>query len=215
VVEWLHDVHIENITAWTGSLGGALLHRLFLFLITLMALFLLLRHGAWLAEQALTSASRLFGHPGERLVRKIANATRATVNGTVITAIVKGAIIGIAYVLAGVPNALLVATLTIVLAMVPLGAWAALVIAALTLVGQGGTLLVAAELFGFGAAVLLVSENLIQPAVIGGAAQLPFLLVLIGIFGGLQSFGLLGLFVGPVIMAALLAVWRESIGTED
>ncbi|MGZ5703152.1 MAG: hypothetical protein ACXWIM_19985 [Burkholderiales bacterium] len=50
VVEWLHDVHIENITAWTGSLGGALLHRLFLFLITLMALFLVLRHRAWLAE---------------------------------------------------------------------------------------------------------------------------------------------------------------------
>ncbi|MGZ5703151.1 MAG: AI-2E family transporter [Burkholderiales bacterium] len=157
----------------------------------------------------------MFGHPGERLVRKIANATRATVNGTVITAIVKGAIIGIAYVLAGVPNALLFATLTIVLAMVPLGAWVALVIAALTLVGQGGTLLVAAGLFGFGAAVLLISENLIQPTVIGGAAQLPFLLVLIGIFGGVQSFGLLGLFVGPVIMAALLAVWRESIGTED
>ena len=66
-------------------------------------------------------------------------------------------------------------------------------------------------LFGFGAATLLIGENVIQPALIGGAARLPFLLVLIGILGGMQSFGLLGLFLGPVIMAALLTIWREWI----
>jgi len=215
LVEWLRGVNIENITAWTGALGGALLHRLFLFFITLTALFLLLRDGRWLADRALATADRLLGNPGERLVSKIADATRATVNGTVATAIVKGAVIGIAYFLTGVPHPLLFVVLTMALAMVPLGAWVALVTAALILILHGGTLLAAAGLFGFGAAVLLIGENFIQPALIGGAARLPFLLVLIGIFGGMQSFGMVGLFLGPVIMAALLTIWREWIGVGD
>jgi hypothetical protein len=93
--------------------------------------------------------------------------------------------------------------------------WVALVTAALILPLHGGTLLAAARLFGFGAAILLIGENFIQPALIGGAARLRFLLVLIGIFGEMQSFGMVGLFLGPVIMAALLTIWREWIGVGD
>ena len=215
LVEWLRGVNIENITAWTSTLGGALLHRLFLFLITLVALFLLFRDGTWLANSVLTTADRVLGNPGERLVSKIADATRATVNGTMVAAVVKGAAIGIAYLLTGVPHPLLFVVLTMALAMVPLGAWVVLITAALILVLSGGTLLMAAGLFGFGAAMLLIGDNLIQPALIGGTARLPFLLVLIGILGGMQSFGLIGLFLGPVIMAALLTIWREWIGVED
>jgi predicted PurR-regulated permease PerM len=215
LVEWLRGVNVENITAWTGTLGGALLHRLFLFLITLIALFLLLRDGSWLADRALATAERLLGNPAERLASKITDAIRATVNGTVAAAILKGAVIGIAYFLTGVPHPLLFVVLTVALAMVPLGAWLALSVAALTLALPGGTSLAAAGLFGFGAVTLLIGEYLIQPALIGGTARLPFLLVLIGIFGGMQSFGLVGLFLGPVIMAALLTVWREWIGVGD
>jgi len=178
-------------------------------------LFLLFRDGTWLADRAFATADRLLGDPGERLVSKIADATRATVNGTVATAIMKGAVIGIAYFVTGVPHPLLFVVLTTALAMVPFGAWVALVTAALILNAHGGTLLMAGGLLGFGAAILLIGENFIQPALIGGAARLPFLLVLIGIFGGMQSFGLIGLFLGPVIMAALLTVWREWIGVGE
>ena len=73
----------------------------------------------------------------------------------------------------------------------------------------------AADLASFGTAVLLIGENVILPALIAGAAQMPFLLVLIGIIAGMQSFGLLGRFPGPVIMAALLTIWREWIGVGD
>jgi predicted PurR-regulated permease PerM len=213
--EWLRGVNTESITAWTSTLGGALLHRLFLFLITLIALFLVLRDGLWLADHALAIAGRTLGSPGERLVRKIADAIRATVNGTVAASIVKGAAIGIAYVLTGVPHPLLFAVLTMTLAMVPLGAWMALTTAELVLFTEGGTWLGTVGLAGFGAAVLLIVEHLIQPILIGGAARIPFLLVLIGIVGGMQSFGLLGLFLGPVIMAAHLTIWREWISAEN
>jgi predicted PurR-regulated permease PerM len=101
------------------------------------------------------------------------------------------------------------------LAMVPLGAWMALTTAVLMLLIEGGTWLGTAGLAGVGAVVLLIVEHLIQPILIGGAARIPFLLVLIGIVGGMQSFGLLGLFLGPVIMAAHLTIWREWISPEN
>jgi predicted PurR-regulated permease PerM len=215
MVEWLRGVNIESITAWTSALGGALLHRLFLFLVTLIALFLVFRDGAWLANRVLTTVDLLLGDPGERLARKIADAVRGIVNGTVAVAVAEGAIIGIAYLLAGLSQPLLFGVLTIAFAMVPFGAWIALTVAVMLLLLDGASLLVAAALFGFGAAVMLIADNIIQPALIGGATRLPFLLVLIGILGGLQSFGLVGLFLGPVIMAAVLAVWREWMGIGD
>ena len=56
---------------------------------------------------------------------------------------------------------------------------------------------------------MLIGDQFVWPALVGKSARLPFLLALIGILGGLQSFGLVGLFVGPVIMAAVLTIWRE------
>src|ERR1700692_3577889 len=211
LVDWLRGVDTENIKGWSSTLGGALLHRRALFAFTLVALFLVLRDGAWLADRALAAAGHLLGHPGQRLVRKIADAIRATVSGTVAAAIVKGAVIGVAYVLTGVPHPLLFTMLTMAMAMVPLGAWVGLAGAGLIRLVPAGAWWVGAGLAGFGAATLLIGENLIQPALIGGAARLPFLLVLIGIIGGMQSFGLLGLFLGPVIMAALLTIWRGMV----
>jgi predicted PurR-regulated permease PerM len=65
LVEWLRDMDPQSITARTSTLGGALLHRLFLFLVTLIALFLVFRDGTWLADHALTSTGRVLGNPGE------------------------------------------------------------------------------------------------------------------------------------------------------
>src|ERR1700689_606963 len=150
LVDWLRGVNTENITAWTSTLGGALLHRLVLFAFMLVTLFLVLRDGAWLADRALATAGHLLGHPGQLLVGKIAGAIRATVSGTVAAAIAKGAVIGVAYFLTGVPHTVLFTVLTMALAMVPLGAWAALAAAVSILLIHGGTW-VAAGLAGFGA----------------------------------------------------------------
>jgi predicted PurR-regulated permease PerM len=56
---------------------------------------------------------------------------------------------------------------------------------------------------------MLVGDNVVQPAAIGSAVKLPFILALIGAFGGLAALGLVGLFIGPVVMAALLLVLEE------
>ena len=137
------------------------------------------------------------------------NAVRGTVNGTVVVAIVEGLLIGIAYGLAGIPNPLLFMLLTTAFAMLPFGAWAAFTTASLVLLFGGGSIWAAIAVFGWGAAVMLIGDNFVWPTLVGGAARLPFLFALVGIFGGLEAFGLIGLFIGPVVMAALLTIWRE------
>jgi predicted PurR-regulated permease PerM len=213
--EWLGHVNIESITAWASALSGAVVQGLFHFAIMLLALFFFLRHGVKLADLLLIAAERLLGEPGMRLTLTVAASVRATVYGTAVAAVGKGIFIGIAYVICGVPHPLLFTTLTVALATVPLGAWIVLIVAALTLPAYGGSWVVSVVLLAIGAAVLMIGDNVVQPALIGEAAELPFLLVLIGILGGLQSFGLIGLFIGPVIMAAVLAVWREWVDSNE
>jgi predicted PurR-regulated permease PerM len=213
--QWLRGVNVESVTAWTRALGGEALHRLLLFLITLLALFFLYRDGGWLSERALATADRLLGDPGERLATKIVEAVRGTVNGTVVIAVVEGIIIGCGYWLIGAPDALLLALLTMAFAMLPLGAEIAVAIVSLLLLVQGFGVLPVLALFVFGMAVTIIGDNFVWPALVGRAARLPFLLALIGVLGGVQTFGLIGLFIGPVIMAVLLVVWREWIAPRD
>jgi predicted PurR-regulated permease PerM len=215
VREWLGHINIESITVWARVLSGAVLQGLFHFSIMLLALFFFLRHGVKLAALLLIAAERLFGEPGARLAPTIADSVRATVNGTAVAALGKGVFVGIAYVICGVPHSLLFAGLTVALAIVPLGAWIVLIVAALTVLAHDGSWFASVMLLAIGAAVLTIGDNVVLPALIGEAAELPFLLVLIGILGGLQSFGLIGLFLGPVVMAMVLAIWREWINSDD
>jgi predicted PurR-regulated permease PerM len=184
IVEWLGGINIHGITAWVSTLGGALLHRSFLFLISLVTLFFLFRDGGWLADRLLATIDRLLGDSGERLASRVADAIRGTANGTIAVAILKGLVIGGAYVLAGVPHLLLFMALTIIFAILPFGAWVVFTVAGLVLPFHGADLLVAASLFVSSATVMLIGDHFLQPALIGGAARLPFLLVLFGILGG-------------------------------
>ena len=212
VSSWLGNIDPAKVLSWVPTLGGQFLYQLLFWFVMLTALFVLFQGGAGLSDQILEAADRLFGEPGDRLASKLVVAVRDTVNGTVLVAVIEGTLIGIVYALAGVPHALLFALLTIAFAMLPFGAWVAFTTAALVLLLSGGSIWNAALVFGVGAIVMLVGDNVIWPALVRGTAQLPFLLAFVGIFGGLQVFGLLGLFVGPVIMVALLTVWREWLG---
>jgi predicted PurR-regulated permease PerM len=137
------------------------------------------------------------------------DAVRGTVIGTVVVAVAEGLLIGAGYALAGVPSRALFTLLTIAFAMVPFGAWAAFTAGALALLVSNGSLWAALGVFGWGAAVMLSGDHFVWPAVVGNAARLPFLWAVVGVFGGLQVFGLIGLFLGPIIMALLVTIWRE------
>ena len=97
------------------------------------------------------------------------------------------------------------------MALIPFGAplvWGSISVW-LLLQGQVGA---GVGLLLWGALAVSWIDNLVRPLVISGIAKIPFLLVLFGVLGGLAAFGLIGLFVGPVILAILLALWREWAG---
>ena len=71
------------------------------------------------------------------------------------------------------------------------------------------------ELFIWGAAVVSWVDNLVRPLVISSATRIPFLLVMFGVLGGVAAFGLIGLFLGPVVLAVLMAVWREWLEEQE
>ncbi|WP_063921339.1 AI-2E family transporter [Bradyrhizobium sp. DOA1] len=207
----LKSINADNASDLFRTLGGQLIHRLFMLFFSMLTLFVLLRHGRMIASRFLETSDRLFGEAGEGLVEKMVIATRGTVNGTVLVAAGEGLLIGVGYLIAGVPNAIVFTILTTAFAMIPFGAWLAFTAAALVLVSGGGSGFAAAGVFCWGAIIMFAGDHFVWPTLVGDSARLPFLLAFVGIFGGLAAFGLLGLFLGPVIMAALLTVWREWI----
>ncbi|MDB5699656.1 MAG: hypothetical protein JWN69_2460 [Alphaproteobacteria bacterium] len=196
------------LARWTGALAAQLASGAMFLFVTLLALFFILRDASQLADHAYRTARHFYGPFGETFVTRLADAVRGAVNGTVFVAIGEGTLIGIGYAVAGVPRAVLFTLATIAFAMLPFGAWAAFGVASLVLLAQGHAL-VALALFSFGAVVMLVGDNFVQPYLVGQSVELPFLWTFIATFGGLQTFGLVGLFIGPAVIAMLLFVWRE------
>ena len=209
----LGTISAGSILGWMRSIGGEIARDTSLFAITLVIMGTMLARGRAIDGHARTVAERMFGSFGVDFLAHTISAVRGTVNGTILVSVLEGTIIGIGYWVAGVPQPLLFATFTILLALIPFGAWAAFGLATLILLAQGH---VAAgiALFVFGTVVMAIGDNFIQPSVIGNAVELPFLFAMIGALGGLAELGLVGLFIGPVIMAALLVVAREWMGPE-
>jgi predicted PurR-regulated permease PerM len=201
------------VASWTGAIAAEFASRSMFFLVTLLAYFVMLRDGERLAANAVGTSRRFYGEFGERFMRRLGEAVRGAVNGTVLVAIGEGTLIGIGYWIAGVPRPVLFTLATIAFAMLPFGAWAAFGIASVVLLTQG-QVIAAIALFAFGATVMLIGDNLVQPALIGNSVELPFLWTFVATFGGLQTFGLVGLFVGPAVMAALFLVWKEWLGLD-
>jgi predicted PurR-regulated permease PerM len=208
----LQRVGQADLFAKSREFGAVLLHRVVLFGFTLLTLFFLFRDGERLTVQMRSASRRLFGPDGERIGEQIVASVHGTVDGLVLVGLGEGLLLGIAYAFAGVPHPSLFGLLTAIAAMIPFGAPLLFGLAALLLLAQGSTL-AAIVVFGFGMVVSFVADHFIRPVLIGGTTRLPFIWVLLGILGGIGAWGLLGLFVGPALMAALMLLWRE--GTAD
>ena len=197
-----------DLMAYSRELGAKIVHRVVLLGFTLVTLFFLFRDGEALVRQMRVASLHAFGPSGERVGRQIVASVHGTVDGLVFVGIGEGVLLGIAYAIAGVPHPSLFGAATGIAAMIPLATPVVFGIVALLLLAQGSfAAAVAIVVFGF--LVLFVADHLVRPVLIGGACKLPFLWVLLGILGGVESFGLLGLFLGPAVMAALILLWRE------
>lgn len=201
--------YASDVTRWfVAQLGnfGALFLQL---LLTIIASGVLYAYGEDAADWALRFGSRLGGERGAAAVRLSGQAIRSVARGVVVTAVVQALIGGIGLWIAGVPFAALLTALMFLLAIAQIGAVPVLVCAVIWLywsgaVGAGTFLLVVTVVAG-------ALDNILRPLLIKqGAAELPLLLIFVGVIGGLISFGLIGIFIGPLVLAVthtLLRAW--------
>lgn len=174
----------------------------------LFALFFVYQSGRSLVQQSRQLLVTLLGTRANSYLDAMAATTRGVVYGIVFTAILQGAVAGLGYWVAGVPAPTTLAAVTVLIALIPFGTplvWGA---AGLWLLFTGQTW-AGVGLLLWGALVVSWVDNIVRPIILAGAANIPFILALFGVLGGLAAFGLVGLFLGPVILAVALAVWRE------
>ena len=176
----------------------------------LMTLYFFYRDGISLIKQIRQALRNIIGNRIDGYIDSVGTTTRAVVYGIGLTALAQAILAGIGYYFSGAPSPILMTLITFVVALIPFGtpfAWGAV---SIWLLSQGQTVEgVGLALWG----ILVISwvDNLIRPIVISGATKIPFIIIFIGVLGGLTAFGFVGLFIGPVVLAIGLAVWREWI----
>jgi predicted PurR-regulated permease PerM len=173
----------------------------------------------WVSGDALAAAlrdilRRLGGETAGATLDVAAGAVRSVAYGVVGTAVIQAVIMAIGLAVAGVPGAVLLGFVTLLLALSQIGAPLIIVVwagAAFWLFGQGqpgwGAFMI------FWGLVVSVIDNFIKPLLIGAGVEMPLSLTILGVFGGFVAFGFLGLFIGPTMIAiafTLLEAWRGA-----
>ena len=190
------------------EIAGNAARNLVKFGIALITVFFLYLHGDGIVAQARRATDHLGGTRLWGYMAPVTQAVNAVLYGLILTALAQGLLAGLAYAVVGLPMPALLGAATALLALVPFGApliWAPaggfLVLQGEWVAGMGVLL--------WGLRVVSWIDNLIRPMVISAGTRIPFLLVFFGVIGGAMAFGLIGLFLGPIILSVLLTVWRE------
>lgn len=204
----LSGTDVRSLTEWGRIIGSQAVQRIITLLLALLIVFFMFRESDALLRQFNAVGNRLLGPPAQHLGNVAAAAVRGTVDGLLLIGIAEAVLLGIAYALAGVPHPALLGVLTGLLSAIPFASPLVFIGAAAWLLVQSGTI-AAVSVLAFGSFVVFVADHFVRPVLIGGAIRLPFVWVLLGILGGVENFGLLGLFLGPTLLAVLITLWRE------
>ncbi len=209
--EMVQVVSGSNIGAiYRGVLtaGALAFHLALTLLFVLVTLFVLYRDGEKIAAQIDRVGLRILPTRWERLSRVVPATISATVTGMTLIAIGEGVVLGTAYWLAGAPSPVTLGVITGFMALIPGGAPLSFTLVSIYLLATGHTV-PGIALFVWGTVELFTVDKTIRPVLVGGPVKLPFLPTLFGLVGGVKTMGLVGLFVGPVLMALLVTMWRE------
>jgi predicted PurR-regulated permease PerM len=204
---------IRWFAAEVGGFGALVLQ----FLLTVVFASLLYAKGEQAASWIRRFGRRLAGPRGEHSVQLAGQAVRGVALGVVVTALAQSILGGVGLAVAGVPFAAVLTAVMFMLAVAQIGPLLVLGPSVAWLYWSGST--------GWGTFLLLwtlvvgTMDNFLRPFLIKKGADLPLLLIFIGVVGGLIAFGLIGIFVGPVVLAVahtLLSAWvNEEIGEVD
>jgi predicted PurR-regulated permease PerM len=217
VQDWLVAAG-KHVLQFLASSGGTFvlgaLGTLVSFLLMLFVLFFVLRDGPALAQRVvrlLPIEERMRG----KLWQHLKEVTRAVFMGIGVTALVQGALVGVGFSIAGLPSALVFGVLAALFALVPL-------VGTVIVWGPGALYLASQGDYGhaifltlWGTIAVGMVDNFLRPLLISGRAEVPTLAVFIGVMGGLQAFGFIGLFVGPIVLGLLVALFRFQSDATD
>lgn len=205
------EPYVGAITQWVASTAGSLGSMFLHFLLTTLIAALMYLSGERAAATVIRFGRRLAGDRGEMAVRLAAQAIRSVALGVVVTAVAQSTVACIGLVVVGIPFAPVLTAMIFLLCLIQLGPGLVLVPAVAWMYYSGDA---------FWATVLLVftiiagtMDQLIRPALIRRGADLPVLLILAGVIGGLVAFGMLGVFIGPTILGVsytLLNAWMAE-----
>ena len=202
--------HIGNIYRVALAASGKAFNLLLAMLFMLIALFFIYRDGQAFAAQVDRLGERILPMRWERFSRIVPATISSTVTGMTLIAIGEGIVLGTAYWIAGVPSAVTLGVLTGLMALFPGGAPLSFTLVSVYLVSSG-SLVAGLALLAWGSVELFIVDKTLRPRLVGGPIKLPFLPTFFGLIGGVKTMGFVGLFIGPVLMALLVAIWREWI----
>lgn len=201
------------ITRWfieaMGSLGSVLVQ----FLLTVAIVAIMYAQGENAAIMARRFGSRLAGTRGEQAIVLAGQAVRGVALGVVVTAFIQSGIGAFGLFVAGIPFASVLCAVMFMLCIAQLGPGLVLVPAVIWVFATGDT--------GWGVLLTIVSvaaitiDNFVRPILIRRGVHLPLLLILAGVIGGLIAFGLIGIFLGPMILAVAYTLFRAWLSEVD
>jgi predicted PurR-regulated permease PerM len=207
--------YAQAVLQWFAARAGGLGLMLLQFVLTAVISALVLVNGESVREWILRFAERLAGQQGHDAAILAARTIRGVVLGVVGTALVQAAIGGVGLFISGVPGAPLLAAVTLFICLAQLGPLPVLIPAVAWLFWTDHTL--AGSTLGVIALAAGTLDNVVRPLLIKRGADLPLVLIFAGVIGGLVAFGIVGLFVGPVVLAVahtLLTRWVWATADE-
>jgi predicted PurR-regulated permease PerM len=176
------------------------------FFVMLYILFFFLKDGDNLVE-ALVKVLPLGDEQEWKLIHRFANVARATVRGSMVVAMVQGALGGILFWAVGIPGAIIWAVIMTILSLLPVGSGLVWGPAAIILMVQGDFVRGIIVLL-VGAFVIGLLDNFLRPLLVGRGTKMPDYLILLSTLGGLAWFGISGFVIGPVIAAFFITCWQ-------
>jgi len=210
LIQLVSGDNIGSIYRAVVAAGGGAFNLLLTLLFMLIALFFSYRDGEAFSATVDRLGERILPMRWERISRVVPATISSTVTGQTLIAIGEGIVLGVAYWIAGVPSPVTLGVLTGLMALIPGGAPLSMSLVSIYLLASG-SLVAGVGLFAWGSIELFVVDKTIRPKLVGGPIKLPFLPTFFGLIGGVKTMGFLGLFIGPVLMALLVAIWREWV----
>ncbi len=205
--------YVKRIVSWLVAQAGSVMMMIVQFLLTVIISAVLFANGEKAAKGICLFARRLGGQNGEDAVILAAKAIRGVSLGVVVTALIQSILAGIGLAVAGVPAAALLTGVVFILCVAQIGPGLVLIPVVIWLYWTDqpvwGTAMIVWGIF------VGTIDNFIRPFLIKKGADLPLLLIFAGVIGGLIAFGVIGLFIGPVMLAVtytLLEAWVTRDG---